>query len=50
MYCNIKMLFCKIYLDLVFFMRLRINKIDVILNIDKFITIYRNFKELCEVF
>lgn len=50
MYCNIKMLFCKIYLDSGFFMRLRINKIDVILNIDKFIMIYRNFKELCEVF
>lgn len=50
MYCNIKMLLCKIYSDSVLSMRPRTNKTDVISNTDKFITIHRNFKELCEVF
>lgn len=50
MYCNIKTLLCKIYSDSVLSMRPRTNKTDVISNTDKFITIHRNFKELCEVF
>lgn len=50
MYCNIKMLLCKIYSDSGLSMRPRTNKTDVISNTDKFITIHRNFKELCEVF
>lgn len=50
MFCNIKMLLCKIYSDSVLSMRPRTNKTDVISNTDKFITIHRNFKELCEVF
>lgn len=50
MYCNIKLLLCKIYSDSVLSMRPRTNETDTISNTDKFITIHKNLKKLCEVF